>query len=99
MKQPDPQITQVTKRNVAEFIPGAESLNQKQLIERVKELAFIAPDTARQMIDQACRAVDQATEGRYNGELDTLEGLVNRALGLRAGIVPARINGASGTKF
>jgi hypothetical protein len=32
--------------------------------------------------------VDEATDGRYRGQVDALENLVNEALGLRPGTIP-----------
>jgi hypothetical protein len=82
-----PEIADLARQHAADFIPGAQTLTQKELTTQVTELARRSPDTARQMLDDTCVDVNQATNGRYSGEMDNLRNLVIEALGLAPGII------------
>jgi hypothetical protein len=88
MAKSDTEIARIARQSVADYIPDAETMSSNQLAERVRQMVSAAPETARQMIDQACRAVDEATAGRHQASFDEVEDLVNRALGLKPGTVP-----------
>jgi hypothetical protein len=90
MAPSSPEIMQAARHAAAEFIPDAETLSRRRLAAKVREMVLLAPDTARQMMDESCQAVDEATGGRYRGQVDALEQIVNEALGLRPGTVPRR---------
>jgi hypothetical protein len=88
MAQSSPEINEIARHRVAEFIPDAEHLSRRRLSAKVREMVLRSPDTARRMMDDTCQAVDEATGGRYRGQVDALENLVNEALGLRPGTIP-----------
>jgi hypothetical protein len=87
MAQSSPEITEIARHSVADFIPDAENLSRRRLAAKVREMVLRAPDTARRMMDETCQAVDDATGGRYR---EALEDVVNEALGLRPGTVPRK---------
>lgn len=85
MTQSMPEIADIARHHAADYIPGAESLSRDQLAERITDLAIRTPHTARQLLDETCAEIDQATGGRYAGQMDTLRNMVSEALGLAAG--------------
>jgi hypothetical protein len=84
---------QAVKQEAALYLGDVSSMSDDQIKSKFKSLAKSSPDTARQMVDSVCSALDRTTGGQYHDQLDRLEQLVVSRLGLDPSSLPPPANG------
>jgi hypothetical protein len=93
--QSTPDVMQAVKQEAPLYLGDVSSMSDDQIKSKIKNLAKSRPDTARQMVDSVCSALDRTTGGQYHDQLDRLEHIVVTKLGLDPSALPPPENGGA----
>jgi hypothetical protein len=83
-----PDVMQVVKQEATPYLGDVSNMSDDQIKSKIKNLAKTRPDTAREMVDSVCSALDRTTGGQYHNQIDRLEQMVVSKLGLDVSSLP-----------
>jgi hypothetical protein len=89
---------QAVKQEAPLYLGDVSSMSDDQIKSKIKNLAKSRPDTARQMVDSVCSALDRTTGGQYHDQIERLELIVISKLGLDASALPPSETGGGSSR-